>query len=94
MEENMVLDKLMLFGLTRQEAVIYLCLFQNGGMTGYEVSKQTGISRSNVYSGLSGLADKGAAYLEEGNTSKYTALPIEEFCENKIYNSCSSRLIN
>jgi len=84
MEENMVLDKLMLFGLTRQEAVIYLCLFQNGGMTGYEVSKQTGISRSNVYSGLSGLADKGAAYLEEGNTSKYTALPIEEFCENKI----------
>ena len=84
MEENTVLDRLMLFGLTRQEAVIYLCLFQNGEMTGYEVSKQTGISRSNVYSGLSGLADKGAAYLEEGNTSKYIAVPIEEFCENKI----------
>lgn len=84
MEENTVLDRLVLFGLTRQEAAIYLCLFQNGEMTGYEIAKQTGISRSNVYSGLSGLADKGAAYLAEGNTSKYIAVPIEEFCENKI----------
>lgn len=84
MEGNIVLDRLVLFGLTRQEATIYLCLFQNGEMTGYEVAKQTGISRSNVYSGLSDLVDKGAAYLVEGNTSKYIAVPVEEFCENKI----------
>lgn len=84
MEENTVLDRLMLFGLTRQEAAIYLCLFQNGEMTGYEVSKQTGISRSNVYSGLSDLVEKGAAYLAEGTTSKYIAVPAEEFCENII----------
>lgn len=84
MGANTVLDKLMSFGLTRQEATIYLCLFQNGEMTGYEVAKLTGISRSNVYSGLSGLAEKGAAYLVEGNTSRYIAVPIEEFCENKI----------
>ena len=84
MEENTILDRLMLFGLTRQEASIFLCLSQNGEMTGYEVAKQTGISRSNVYSGLSGLVDKGAAYLEDGNTSKYIAASVEEFCENKI----------
>ncbi|MGN0377834.1 MAG: TrmB family transcriptional regulator [Suilimivivens sp.] len=84
MEENTVLDKLGLFGLTRQEAAIYLCLYRNGELTGYEVAKYTGISRSNVYSGLSGLTDKGAAYLEEGNASKYIAVPIENFCENKI----------
>lgn len=84
MEENVVLDKLGLFGLTRQEATIYLCLYRNGELTGYEVAKYTGISRSNVYSGLSGLADKGAAYLVEGNASKYVAVPIERFCENKI----------
>ncbi|MBO5056024.1 MAG: TrmB family transcriptional regulator [Lachnospiraceae bacterium] len=84
MEENAVLDKLGLFGLTRQEATIYLCLYRNGELTGYEVAKYTGISRSNVYSGLSGLADKGAAYLVEGNASKYVAVPIERFCENKI----------
>lgn len=84
MDEGTVLDKLTLFGLTRQEACIYICLFKNGELTGYEVAKQTGISRSNVYSGLSGLADKGAAYLMEGNSSKYVAVPVDEFCENKI----------
>lgn len=84
MEENAVLERLMLFGLTRQEAAIYLCLYQNGALTGYEVSKYTGISRSNVYGGLSGLADKGAAYLMEGSTSRYAAVSAEEFCGNKI----------
>ncbi len=84
MDENLILEKLNMFGMTRQEAAIYLCLFQNGELTGYEVAKQTGISRSNVYSGLSALAEMGAAYVAEGNTSKYVAVPIQEFCENKI----------
>jgi len=84
MEENNILDILCQFGLTRQEATIYLCLYHYGELTGYEVAKHTGISRSNVYSGLSGLSDKGAAYLAEGNTSKYVPVPIAEFCENKI----------
>lgn len=84
MEESEVLNKLCLFGLTRQEAALYLCMYRYGGLTGYEAAKYTGISRSNVYSGLSGLADKGAAYLEQGNASRYIAVPIDKFCENKI----------
>lgn len=86
MEESEVLNKLGLFGLTRQEAVLYLCMYRYGGITGYEAAKYTGISRSNVYSGLSGLADKGAAYLEQGSASRYIAVPIEKFCESKIRN--------
>ncbi len=84
MEESEVLNKLGLFGLTRQEATLYLCMYRYGGLTGYEGAKYTGISRSNVYSALSGLADKGAAYLEQGSASKYIAVPIGKFCENKI----------
>lgn len=84
MEESEVLNKLGLFGLTRQEATLYLCMYRYGGLTGYEAAKYTGISRSNVYSALSGLADKGAAYLEQGSASRYIAVPIEKFCENKI----------
>jgi len=84
MEQNAILEGLMKFGLTRQEAVIYLTLYRDGEMTGYEAAKLTGISRSNVYSALSGLADKGAVYLEEGNTSRYQSVPVEEFCANKI----------
>lgn len=84
MDESGILEKFMSFGLTRQEAGIYMCLFKNGELTGYEVAKQTGISRSNVYGGLSGLVDKGAAYLLEGTANKYVAVPVEEFCDNKI----------
>lgn len=84
MEENTLIDKLMQFGLTRQAASIYLCLLGNKELSGYEVSKITGISRSNVYSALSGLLVDGAAYLLEGNTNKYIAVDIEDFCQNKI----------
>ena len=84
MEQNSILERLSLFGMTRQEANIYVCIYQNGEITGYEVAKLTGISRSNVYSTLSALVEMGAVYLIEGNTSKYVAVPIEELCENKI----------
>lgn len=84
MDESGILEKLMDFGMTRQEAGIYICLYKNGELTGYEVAKQTGISRSNVYSGLSELVDIGAAYLIEGSPNKYVAVAVEEFCDNKI----------
>ena len=84
MNEAALIDKLMLFGLTRQEASIYLCLAANREMSGYEVSKITGISRSNVYNALASLVEEGAAYLLEGSTNKYTSVAVEEFCRNKI----------
>lgn len=77
-------EKLMKFGLTRQEASIYLCLLRNKELSGYEVSKLTGISRSNVYSALAGLVEEGAAYLLEGETNKYTAVCVVDFCKNRI----------
>lgn len=84
METNDLIEYLMEFGLTRQEAGIYLNLFKNGMQTGYEASKQTGISRSNAYNALAGLVDKGAAYVCEEGATKYTAVDVEEFCSNKI----------
>ena len=77
-------EYLMEFGLTRQEATIYLNLMERGMQTGYEVSKQTGISRSNVYRALAGLVEKGAAYTSEENATKYMGIDVEEFCSNKI----------
>lgn len=73
------------FGLTQQEAKLYLSLLSQGGLTGYEAAKVTGISRSNVYSALSGLVAKGAARLVEGASAHYTPVPLEEFCGNCIY---------
>lgn len=82
MKNLQFIDNLIAFGLTRQEAIIYTTLLTHGEMTGYEVSKETGISRSNVYAALSNLADKGAAYLIEGDSTKYLPVNAETFTKN------------
>ncbi len=79
-----LIELLMNFNLTRQEATIYLLLSSEGELSGYEVSKRTGISRSNTYNALASLVDKGAAYIIEGNAVLYTPVNVEEFCNNKI----------
>lgn len=77
-------DELMEFGFTRQESQIYLILHASVELTGYEIAKLAGISRSNVYSSLSSMVEKGGIYLIEGVSNKYTAVPINEVCDNKI----------
>ena len=84
MELNQIIDMLMAFGVTRQEANVFYALTKNGTMSGYEVAKQTGISRSNTYNALAGLVDKGFCYQNEGSVKKYTPLEIAEICDNKI----------
>lgn len=75
---------LMRFGLTNQEARIYCTLCAEGELTGYEAAKATGISRSNIYTALAGLVEKGAACLSEGTVTRYSAVPVEEFCSSRI----------
>lgn len=75
----------MLFGLTRQEAVIYRALCgECSPLTGYEIAKITGISRSNVYAAVAALTEKGAAYVMEGSPVRYSAVKPREFCSNHI----------
>ncbi len=84
MEQTSFTERLMEFGLTRQEASIYQCLLTEGKVTGYEVAKQTGISRSNAYNSLASMTEKGAAYLvEEASTRKYVPA-LNEFCKNRV----------
>lgn len=85
METNSFIEKLMEFDLTRQEAAIYQCMLRDGKVTGYEVAKSLGISRSNAYNSLASMTEKGASYLvEEGATKKYVPVPLDEFCKNHI----------
>ena len=81
-----VIEQLVMFGLTRQEATLYMTLLTEGELTGYEAAKKTTISRSNTYNGLAGLVEKGAAYIIEGTVTKYTPVSVEEFCNNKLRN--------
>lgn len=82
MKNLQFIDNLISFGLTRQEATIYTSLLSHGDMTGYEVSKETGISRSNAYAALSNLVDKGASYLLEGDSTKYRPVDVQTFTKN------------
>jgi sugar-specific transcriptional regulator TrmB len=84
MEQKQLTECLIEYGLTRQEANVYIALYKCGTMTGYEAAKETGISRSNAYNALASLVDKGAAYVMEGAATKYVPVEIGEFCENKI----------
>lgn len=72
------------FNLTRQEASIYLTLLSTGELSGYEVAKITGISRSNAYTALANLVEKGCAFVIDGSVTMYTPVKVEEFCENRI----------
>ena len=52
LEDGRVSDNIVLlqqFGLTRQEAKVYLLLLTEGCLSGYEAAKRAGISRSNAY---------------------------------------------
>ena len=79
-----ITEELLHFGLTRQEANLYLTLLSHGEISGYEAAKLTGISRSNTYTALAGLVDKGAAYIMEENAVRYMAVPFAEFSDNII----------
>ena len=78
-----LLENLMETGLSRHEAQLYLLLSSEGVMSGYEAAKQSGISRSNTYIALAGLASKGCAMRIAGEVQRYAALPASEYCQNK-----------
>lgn len=84
MTNPQIIDNLTAFGLSRQEALIYTSLLTHGQMTGYEISKDTGISRSNIYGSIIGLVDKGGAYTIEGDPTKYTPVDIQTFTQNTL----------
>ena len=84
MDESKATEYLMHFGMSRQEATVYLRLIEAGKQTGYEIARDTGISRSNVYASLAALVEKGAAYLVEEDAKRYIPVHVQEFCGNRI----------
>lgn len=88
-DENDVLEMgveaiLASFGLSGQEASVYLALIREGELNGYEAAKQLSISRSNAYTALAALVEKGAAWFIEGASVRYTPVPPGEFCANRL----------
>ena len=71
-------DTLYKLGFSPIEDSVFITLCQHGSLTGYEVAKLTGISRSNVYAALYSLQDKGKCFVSEGESTKYIPISKEE----------------
>jgi sugar-specific transcriptional regulator TrmB len=53
-------------------------MLEESGLTGYEIAKRVSTSRTNVYSALRSLTDKGICQVIEGKTIQYDAVPIDQ----------------
>ena len=67
-------------GLTNLEALVYLALLNEPGVTGYRIGKSIGKPAPNVYTALESLMKKGAVLLNYvGKDKKYSPVPVTEF---------------
>ncbi|RAL24029.1 TrmB family transcriptional regulator [Thermoflavimicrobium daqui] len=79
MEE--VYAELQKLGFSKYECKAYVGLLQHHPVTGYEISKRTGVPRSMIYEVLGKLLDKGAIYLVPSDPVKYVPIPANELIQ-------------
>jgi len=77
MMEQLV-QHLKVLGFTEMESKMLIVLTEQGSMSGYEVAKRLGVSRSNVYAALQKLVDNGFVLCSKGEPTHYTVLRVEE----------------
>ncbi|PLT35159.1 TrmB family transcriptional regulator [Bacillus sp. V5-8f] len=79
MEE--IVKELQKLGFSQYECKAYINLLKNSPVTGYEVSKRSGVPRSMVYEVLGKLLDKGAIFTVPSEPVKYVPLPAKELMD-------------
>ncbi|NIM52956.1 MAG: hypothetical protein GTN78_13075 [Gemmatimonadales bacterium] len=73
-------DKLVTLGFSEYEAKAYLALLRESPVTGYQLSKASGVPRSMIYEALGKLVARGAAMtLHKNGSNKYAPVPAAEF---------------
>jgi sugar-specific transcriptional regulator TrmB len=77
-----VIDQLSRLGFSQPEARAYLALLGKSPSTGYEVAKNSGLSRGQVYETLGRL--DGAGAVQRSLDGKYVAVPFREFAHDKL----------
>jgi sugar-specific transcriptional regulator TrmB len=74
----LLVDFLKELGLSDLEARCYLTMLEESSLSGYEIAKRVSTSRTNVYSALRSLTDKGICQVIEGKTLQYDPVPIDQ----------------
>lgn len=76
------IDKLVKIGFSEYEAKAYVALLRESPVTGYQLSKLSGVPRSMIYEVLGKLTARGAAMtLRTGGATKYAPVPAAEFLD-------------
>jgi len=65
-------------GFTEIEAVLFCELTRLGPSTGYRLAKAVGKASANTYQALETLAQKGAVFVDEGESKTWRAAPAAE----------------
>lgn len=77
---NDSIDKLVKIGFSEYEAKAYVALLRESPVTGYQLSKLSGVPRSMIYEVVGKLTARGAAMmLRTGGSTKYAPIPASEF---------------
>ena len=71
-------SELVKFGLTQNQAKVYIYLGKYGSKTAPEVVKSLGMPRTETYFILNTLQNKGIVTAEFSSPTRYTAFPIEK----------------
>lgn len=70
-------------GLSTYEAKAYFALLSESPLTGYKLSKNSGVPRSRIYETIEKLASKGLVLTQEGDTTLLMPVSLESFLEKK-----------
>lgn len=81
-ERPEIIESFEKLGLSTNEAKVYLALLENHPITGYQLSKNSGILRPVVYEMLNRLVEKGGARIIKSNPDTYIPVDIDEFLKN------------
>ena len=72
-------------GLSNYEAKAYLAILSEPPLTGYKLSKVSGVPRSRIYETIEKLTAKGLVLTQEGETSLVKPVSFETFLERAQY---------
>jgi len=83
MEKKEIVQAIENLGLSAYEAKAYYALLSESPLTGYKLSKNSGVPRSRIYETIEKLTAKGLILSQEGDTTILIPVSLESFLEKK-----------
>jgi sugar-specific transcriptional regulator TrmB len=84
MAEEKVVKGLVVFGLTKDDAEMYLFLLRAGPCSAGTVERRMRVNRMRIYRQLRSLQEKGLVETSMGRPAEFTALPLEHLLNGHL----------